>query len=122
MIDVVAVTLNKQGGVTWVLSAYVPDDNKPKTYSLTKTRYYPEQKRVPTIPVSKIGMSEYRTDPVALAQWELPGKYNKAALRFQSDEDLARMPMLKTPPGTVTFMDTPDYEAWLVMLAMADWI
>jgi hypothetical protein len=124
VIDVVAVVVDRQGGVRWALMTYLPDEQlrypEMQLSSLT-AYYYPERKKVPTIRVSEIKVVKYEPDRVKAAQWELPGKYNKAALRFQSDADLARMPdRLKTPPGTVTFMDTSDYEAWLVMLAMAE--
>lgn len=108
MIDVVAVILDKDGGVKYVMSQYVDRTYEPAA---------------PTVPASEFERNNlgFEPDPIKMAQWVYPTRWRLSAIRFQSDVDLRRMPdKLRAPDGTATFMDTSDYEAWLVMTKFAE--
>lgn len=108
MTDVVAVVLDAAGAVRFVLTKYGPS--------------WASQPVDLTIPVSKLPPDPFGfLDPVVGAQWTYPARPSQSALRFQSDADLGRIPTkLKTPGGIATFMDTSEYEAWVVMLRLAE--
>lgn len=97
--DVVAVVLDAAGVVKYVLSKYKPNSDSPVATPA----------------------SEFASGPWPML-WTYPmNGYVRVALRFRSDYDLSLIPPeLKTPGGTATFMDTADYEAWVVMLRLAE--
>jgi len=114
MIDVVAVVLDKEGAVKYVLTQY--------------TDYYGDEAPY-TTPVSEFPAASLHywgrgrndaPDPIGMPQWSYPLRRRQSALRFQTEADLRRLPKLRAPSGTATFMDTSDYEAVLVMLKLAE--
>lgn len=108
MIDVVAVILDKDGGVKYVMGQYIDRTYEPAA---------------PTVPASEFERNNlgFESDPIKMAQWVYPSRWRLSAIRFQSEADLLRLPSkLSVPGAAATFMDTADYEAWLVMLKLAE--
>lgn len=123
--DVVAVSLNRDGAVQYVLSHYHPTYNERLRAS---SDGYLRRVGIATyfVTVEEIRSTEDSRFPkpvmlLAMAQWRRPmvSNYNSAVL-LQNDHDLGWLGLVKTPAGTITLMDKGDYEALLVMLKLAE--